>query len=148
MDNGTTPPTLSHIFRRPVPQVRLSVLTAWLLALAVLAFIGAVYLAQASQAAQEGADLETLQYRLSDLQRTNAQLEADVAMAQQPERLARRAAELGYRPATIDELEFVPVENLPTPAAAAGSEAQAQAAAPNPLEALWEQLVQALGGGP
>lgn len=148
MENGTTPPTLSHIFRRPVPQVRLSVLTAWLLALAVLAFIGAVYLAQASQAAQEGADLETLQYRLSDLQRTNAQLEADIAVAQRPERLAQRAAELGYRPATIDELEFVPVENLPTPAPAAGSGAQAQTAAPNPLAALWEQLVQALGGGP
>jgi cell division protein FtsB len=147
MDNGTTPPTLSHIFRRPVPQVRISVLTAWLLALAVLAFIGAVYLAQASQAAQEGAGLETLQYRLSDLQRTNAQLEADIAVAQQPGRLAQRAAEMGYRPATIDELEFVPVENYPTPEPPGGSGAQAETA-PNPLAALWAQLVQALGGGP
>ncbi len=148
-----TPPTtpLGHIFRKPQGQVRPGVLTAWVLAVAVLALIGTVYLAQASQAAEEGARLESLQAQLSELQRSSAQLEADIAEAQRPERLAKRAAELGYRPATIDEIEFVPVQDYPTPAAtkgAPGVPAPVRPAARNPLELLWTYLAQALGGGP
>ncbi len=130
----------------------MSVVTGWLLALAVLALIGTVYLAQASQAAQEGAELETLSLRLSELQRTNAQLEADIAAGQQPARLAQRAAELGYRPAKIEELEFVLVKNYPTPAPEATAPAHsASPADSDPLAALsawWTKVMGGTGGGP
>ncbi len=104
-------PEEEHAHKRAAGQVHAGVVTAWLLAVAVLTLIGIVYLAQASQAAQEGAELEVMQQRLAGLQRENTQLEVQIAEAEKPDRLAQRAAELGYRPAKIEELEFVTIAN-------------------------------------
>jgi cell division protein FtsB len=140
----------AHIVRRTVRQLRLGVVTAWLLAVAVLALIGTVYLAQASQAASEGAALETLKQRLAEVQRNNTQLAAAVAAAQSPDRLARRAAELGYRPATADEIEYLPVPGYPTPRPQAPP-APAEPAATISFANWWARLLGwtgLTGGGP
>jgi cell division protein FtsB len=110
-----TTATTGHTFKISVRRLYVGVVTAWLLAVAVLALIGAVYLAQAGQAAQEGATLEKRRLELAALQRANTQLEVDIALAQSPERLAQRATEMGYRPATIDEIDYLPVKQYPTP---------------------------------
>lgn len=138
----------AHTFKRARIPVRLDIVTGWLLAVAVLALIGTVYLAQASQAAQEGVQLETLKLELALLQRENTQLEVEIALAQAPARLAERAAQLGYRPATSADLEYVVVRDYPTPVPTASAPAAVASADEDSLVAWLVSVLGQAGGGP
>ena len=87
------------------------------LSVIVVLVIGALYLAQATATATAGRDLQALELRRQELEQQNAQIEAKIAALRSVPRLTQRALELGFRPATADEIEYLPVEGLP-PAAA------------------------------
>ena len=93
-------------------QLRLPTATIWLLILAVCTLLGAVYLAQASQAAEMGRQVEQLKLVKDNLQRQNAQLEADIAAADSPAQLTRRALALGFKEAGPGDLDYVALPDV------------------------------------
>ena len=84
--------------------------TSLILALVVIVvLIGALYLAQASRTAAAGRQLQDLQAQQELLQQQNAQLRAEIAALQSVPRLTSQASAMGYRPATSDDIEYLPV---------------------------------------
>jgi hypothetical protein len=81
----------------------------------IVAVIGALYLAQASRTAAAGRRLQDLEEQRQQLEQQNAQLRAEIAALRSVPRLTREAEVLGYRPATANEVEYLPVENVAPP---------------------------------
>ncbi len=88
--------------------------TSLVLAVVVLVVvIGALYLAQASATATTGRRLQALEAQRQVLEQQNAQLRAEIAALRSVPRLIGEAERLGYHPATVAELEYLPVEDVP-----------------------------------
>jgi cell division protein FtsL len=84
--------------------------TSLVLALLVLVVvIGALYLAQASRTAEAGRRLQEMETTQQSLEQQNAQLRAEIAALRSVPRLISDAEKLGYRPATPDDVEYLPV---------------------------------------
>jgi hypothetical protein len=122
----------------------------WLVALLV---IGGLYLAVNAKLASAGRAVLQLESRREELRRTNAQLAATYAELTAPERLAERAAALGFRPAMPGEIEFVVVEGfVPRPEFEAPKPPALPSRGPDRLspaysETLGEWVTRWLGGG-
>jgi len=88
--------------------------TSLLMALViVVAVIGTLYLAQASRTAAAGRRLQDLEDQRQTLEQQNAQLRAEIASLRSVPRLIAQAEAVGYRPATTQDLEYMP---MPGPA--------------------------------
>lgn len=83
------------------------------LSVVVVMVIGSLYLAQATATATAGRDLQSLELRRQELEQQNAQIEAEIAAVKSVPDLTERALEMGFRPATNEEIEYLPVEGLP-----------------------------------
>lgn len=95
---------------REVPWRRQMQLIATLaLAAVVMMAVGGIYLAEASRAATAGRDVQSLRDQRDELMRQNEMLRAQIASYQSVAKLNERARQLGFVPATIDQLEFVVV---------------------------------------
>src|SRR5574341_2093306 len=75
--------------------------------LVVVAVIGALYLAQASRTAAAGRRLQELEAQRQILEQENAQLRAEVAALRSVPRLISQAEAVGYRAATVQDLEYL-----------------------------------------
>lgn len=81
----------------------------------LVALIGALYLAQASRTAAAGRRVQDLEAQRQALAQENAQLRAEVAALRSVPRLIAEAERLGYRVASIDEVEYLDLPGVPPP---------------------------------
>ncbi len=86
------------------------------IALLIIAVIGGFYLAAASRAGTAGRDVQRLEGRKAELIRENDELRAKLAELRSITRLADRARALGFAPAQMEQVEYLPVKNYPQPA--------------------------------
>jgi hypothetical protein len=108
---------LSHGLRQAPWRTQTQATSIVALSVIVVLVIGALYLAQATSTATAGRDLQTLEIRRQELEQQNAQIEAEIAALRSVPRLTEHALEMGFRPATAAEIEYLPVEGLPPVAA-------------------------------
>ena len=123
--------------------------------LMILLVVGGLFLAEASRTATAGREVQGLEVRMDQLQRENAELRAELAGLRSYYRMSDRAAQLGYRPAAPEQVEYFVVDgyagreqaSLPLEQPLA---AQAQTAPATPMpdfsETLAVRLAQALYG--
>ncbi len=100
----------SHGIKQPKQPVGPAVLRFGLI-LALVALLGWLYLAQASEIGTMGRNNETLRQQYQELQRQNAELLDQIAADGSIPRLQDRAAKLGFVPAT--QVEYLPVTAVP-----------------------------------
>lgn len=109
---------------------------SWVVILALVALLGAIYLFQTSRTAAVGRRIQNLQNQLDEVKRDNASLERDIAEAQALERLQAEAARLGFVPAQPEDIEYLVVPDYPQLANQTDSiEVQP---APQPIESIDE----------
>lgn len=77
------------------------------------AVVGGFYLAVSARAATAGRDLQALQAQKAELIQNNDELRAQLAELRSVTRLAARAQELGFQPATGEQLEYMRVDSFP-----------------------------------
>ncbi len=85
------------------------------LPLIAILVVGGMYLAVNSRLAQTGQRVLVLQDQIADLQRRNAELTATFASLTTPDLMWERALELGFHPATAEEVEYIIIENYVPP---------------------------------
>ena len=119
IENRSNPNWLDQALRQ-APWRTQTQATSLILALVVIVVvIGALYLAQASRTAAVGRNLQDLQEQQQLLEQQNAQLRAENAALQSVPRLISQASQMGYRPATSDDIEYLPVPGDSPPLVAA-----------------------------
>ena len=101
---------LQHALRRRSWQVQRQAVALGALGLFVAIIIGALYLAQASSLSTLGRQLENLIAERNRLEQTNEQLRAEIAQLRSVPRLLARAQELGFVPATRDQIEYLVID--------------------------------------
>lgn len=104
---------LSHGLRQAPWRVQTQATSIVAMSVIVVLVIGALYLAQATSTATTGRDLQELETHRQELEQQNSQIEAEIASMRSVPRLTQRALDLGFRPATAEEIEYLPVEGLP-----------------------------------
>ena len=80
-----------------------------------LVAVGGIYLAEASRAATAGRDVQTLRAERDEMIRQNEMLRAQIARHQSVSILDQRARQLGFVPASIEQLEFILMPNYRSP---------------------------------
>lgn len=119
----------------------------WGIILILAALLGAIYLRQASQIASVGRHVQLMQNELTDLKRSNSDLERRIAEAQSLQRLQQEAIRLGFQPAGPEDIEYITISNYPPESTAPmplnEPDPAPPAAPPDTLtEALWLQIKQ------
>lgn len=144
------PRWIEHALRR-APWQRQSQLAAMIaLALIVAIIIGALYLAQATTVATTGRQNEDRAVYRDRVLLENEQIRAEIAEMRSMPRLIARAEELGFTPASREEIDYLAVQgyvpNLPESVAPVPEE---QAELPDYdetfdgwLQQQWQLLVQ------
>ncbi len=97
-------------------KMRLSeaqVVLGWLVVLALIALLGAIYLIQTSHIASTGRMVQELQFDLDDIKRTNSELERDIAEAQSLKRLQSDAIKFGFIKAGPEDVDYLIVTDYP-----------------------------------
>jgi hypothetical protein len=122
----------------------------WLLLIASIALLGAIYLGQASQAALTGQRVHDLQEKLDRTHWENAQLESEIAVLTTPEKIDTRARQLGLRPATITQTRFLVIKNYTSEPAkpmpvAKGQHLNSTAAHSFDFAARWGDFLTSIG---
>jgi cell division protein FtsB len=102
-----------HVIQQGPEQVQERATSLVVTAVIGLVVIGALYLAQSARTAAAGRTLQDLEARRQELEQQNAQLRAEIAGLQSVPRLTARAEELGFHHATVDEIEYMPMPDLP-----------------------------------
>jgi len=107
-----------HAYKQAPWRVQRQYVGAFLLVVIVLALIAALYLDLSARTALAGREIQDLQVEITDLQRSNADLETELANLTASAVMQQRALELGYRPVKPGELDyvFVPGYAAPEPA--------------------------------
>lgn len=81
-----------------------------ILGTAILLVLGSIYLTQVASFAITNRTIEDLIIRRDELKYTNEQLIAEIARFRTVPRLTLRAQDIGFRPATNDEIDYVVIE--------------------------------------
>ena len=84
-----------------------------LLILVALSLLGWIYLTQASYVATTSRRVQKLETEKARIEQENLQLMTEIATLESVNRLAARAAELGFVMASAEEAEFLVVADLP-----------------------------------
>jgi len=103
-------------FRQAPWRKQVQTVAALSIALLIIAVIGGFYLAAASRAGTAGRDVQRLEGRKAELIQENDELRAKLAELRSITRLADRARALGFAPAQMEQVEYLPVKNYPQPA--------------------------------
>ena len=85
----------------------------WGLILLVIALLGVIYLNQSSRIAAVGRRVQLLQIELNAIQRENANLERDIARAQDISRIEKEADRMGFVKAQPYDTDYLVVPAYP-----------------------------------
>jgi len=96
-----------HAYRQAPWRVQRQYVGAFLLAVIVVALVSALYLDVTARSALAGREIQDLRVGITAIQRSNADLETELASLTSSAAMQRRALELGYRPAKPGELDYV-----------------------------------------
>jgi cell division protein FtsB len=101
---------IQHTFERLNTRPQNQVAALGILGLMIMLVFGGVYLSQVATFATTNRQIEQLIEERDQLERTNEQLRGRIAELQTIPRLLARAEELGFRPATAADIEYLVVE--------------------------------------
>jgi len=104
-----------HAYKQAPWRVQRQYIGAFLLVVIGMAMIAALYLDVTARAAVAGREIQELRFEIAAVQRTNADLETQLARMTSTAEMQRRALELGYRPVKPGELGYVPVPGFVAP---------------------------------
>jgi cell division protein FtsL len=104
-----------HAYKQAPWRVQRQYVGAFLLAVIGISMIAALYLQVTARAAQAGREIQEMRVEITTVQRTNADLETQLANLTSTTEMQRRAIEMGYRPVKPGELDYVPVPGFVTP---------------------------------
>jgi len=104
-----------HAYRQAPWRVQRQYVGAFLLAIIVVALISALYLDVTARSALVGREIQDLRIEITTMQRSNADLETELAGLTSSNMMQRRAIELGYRPVKPGELDYVFVPGYTAP---------------------------------
>jgi cell division protein FtsL len=104
-----------HAYKQAPWRVQRQYVGAFLLVVIVLAMIAALYLQVTAGAARAGREIQEMRLEITTIQRTNADLETQLANLTSTAEMQRRALELGYRPVKPGELDYVAVPGFVAP---------------------------------
>ncbi|MFZ5880433.1 MAG: hypothetical protein ACOY0R_13770 [Chloroflexota bacterium] len=98
-----------HAYRMTPWRVQRQGLVTFLLAVIALAMVAALYLDVTAQAAITGRRIQDMTYQMSIIQQSNGDLETRLADLTSASVMEQRAFDLGYRPVTVDGIEYLAV---------------------------------------
>lgn len=126
-----------HTFSRKRFQTRNQATAMAILGIAVLLLLGSLYLSQVASFAITNREIEALISRRDQLKRQNEQLIGEIASFRTVPRLFARAVEIGFRPATNNDIDYLLIEGYDPPL----SEGRMEASSSKPLDAapIYEQ---------
>ena len=104
-----------HAYKQAPWRVQRQWVGAFLLTVIGVAMIAALYLDVTARAAIAGREIQELRFEITTIQRTNADLETQLAKLTSTNEMERRALELGYRPVKPGELDYVAVPGFVVP---------------------------------
>jgi len=104
-----------HAYKQAPWRVQRQWVGAFLLIVIGAAMIAALYLDVTARAALAGREIQELRFEITTIQRTNADLETELADLTSTDVMQRRALELGYRPVKPGELDYVSVPGFVVP---------------------------------
>lgn len=104
-----------HAYKQAPWRVQRQYVGAFLLAVIVLALVAALYLDLSARTTLTGREIQALQTQITDLQRSNADLETELANLTSSAMMQQRALELGYRPVKPGELDYISVPGYVAP---------------------------------
>ena len=120
-----------HTFSRRRFRTRNRATAMAILGVAVLLILGSLYLSQVASFAITNRKIEDLISRRDQLKRQNEQLIGEIASYRTLPRLYARAVEIGFRPATNSEIDYLLIDGYNPQRERASAEAEE----PSPLEA-------------
>lgn len=106
---------LSHALRQAPWRTQTQSTSLVLSVVVLVGLIGTLYLAQASRTAAAGRRVQELEDQRQVLEQQNAQLRAEIAALRSVPRLIAEAEALGYRVASVDEVEYITLEGVAPP---------------------------------
>ncbi len=104
-----------HAYKQAPWRVQRQYVGAFLLAVIGISMIAALYLQVTARAAQAGREIQEMRLEITTVQRTNADLETQLADLTSTTKMENRALEMGYRPVKPGELDYVAVPGFVTP---------------------------------
>jgi len=104
-----------HAYKQAPWRVQRQYVGAFLLAVIGISMIAALYLQVTARAAQAGREIQEMRVEITTVQRTNADLETQLADLTSTSTMESRALEMGYRPVKPGELDYVAVPGFATP---------------------------------
>ena len=96
-----------HAYKQAPWRVQRQYIGAFLLFVIGTAMVAALYLDVTARTTLAGREIQNLQIEISASQRTNADLETELARLTSSAAMQRRALELGYRPVKPGELDYI-----------------------------------------
>jgi cell division protein FtsL len=104
-----------HAYKQAPWRVQRQYVGAFLLAVIGTSMIAALYLQVTAGAARAGREIQEMRFEITTTQRTNADLETQLANLTSTTEMERRALEMGYRPVKPGELDYVAVPGFVAP---------------------------------
>jgi cell division protein FtsL len=104
-----------HAYKQAPWRVQRQYVGAFLLVVIGISMIAALYLQVTARAARAGREIQEMRVEITTVQRTNADLETQLANLTSTAEMERRAAEMGYRPVKPGELDYVAVPGFVAP---------------------------------
>ncbi len=104
-----------HAYRQAPWRVQRQWVGVFLLFVIGAAMIAALYLDVTARAAIAGREIQETRFEITTIQRSNADLETQLAKLTSTEEMERRAVALGYRPVQPGELDYVAVPGFVAP---------------------------------
>jgi cell division protein FtsL len=104
-----------HAYKQAPWRVQRQYVGAFLLGVVVLALVAALYLDLSARTAVAGREIQELQLKITAMQRSNADLETELANLTASAVMQQRALLLGYRPVKPGELDYIYVPGYVPP---------------------------------
>jgi cell division protein FtsB len=104
-----------HAYRQAPWRIQRQWIGAFLLVVIGVAMIAALYLDVTARTAVAGREIQELRFKISTVQRENADLETQLADLTSTAVMEQRAVQLGYRPVQPGELDYVAVPGFAAP---------------------------------
>jgi len=101
---------IQHTFSRKRFRTRNQATAMAILGVAVLLILGSLYLSQVASFAITNREIEDLISHRDQLKRQNEQLIGEIASFRTLPRLHARAVEIGFRPATNNDIDYLLIE--------------------------------------
>lgn len=145
----------THAYSQAPWRVQRQWVSFFLLIVLGFAIIATLYLTVTSQAAIVGREIQDLRQKITDTQRTNADLQTQLAHITSKTEIEKRAYMLGFRPVEPNELGYLKVQGfVPSTGATLAAAPEIQPSTPNiPPEYTqslldWlDERLQTQGGG-